>query len=177
MQTFEVTLKNEKERSYRLIILFLVILHILFFVYLLFDEQLWKKAVAGLIVTILYSGYRLLITNTAKKKFSFGSGYFFLFSILSSINWLFAVIEMILYLLSFFALEPIILSFTSLYINKTKFPNRKFYWQELLNVILKDNILTLDFKNNKLLQAEIENTNIDENEFNAFAKAQLNNQI
>ena len=40
------------------------------------------------------------------------------------------------------------------------------------NVILKDNILTIDFKNNKLIQVEIEN-NINEIQFNEFARQQL----
>ena len=37
------------------------------------------------------------------------------------------------------------------------FPGKKYQWDQFSNVVLKDNILTLDFKNNKLLQAEIEN--------------------
>ena len=40
-------------------------------------------------------------------------------------------------------------------------------------VILKDNILTMDFRNNRIIQAEIDNEDISENDFNTFAKEQL----
>ncbi len=56
--------------------------------------------------------------------------------------------------------------------HKTR-PYRRFKWSDLSNVVLKDNIITLDFKNNKLIQGEI-NTSVDENIFNAFVKDQLN---
>lgn len=43
-------------------------------------------------------------------------------------------------------------------------------WSEFNNIILKDNLLTLDFKNNKLLQLNINEseTTVDENSFNTF---------
>ncbi len=47
-------------------------------------------------------------------------------------------------------------------------------WNELSNVVLKDGLLTLDYKNNKLLQTEVsEDFYIKESEFNAFCKAQI----
>ena len=48
-------------------------------------------------------------------------------------------------------------------------------WNEFNNVILKDNLLTVDFKNNKLLQLEIDETNgeINEKIFNNFCNGQL----
>jgi len=176
MKRFEITLKNEKEKTYRFIILLFVVLHVLFFVYLLFDEMLWKKGVAGLVLTFLYSCYRLLITNINKQKFSFGSGYFFLLIFISlDDNWLFWVIELILSTLSTIALTPIAFSFTSTEVKNTGFPFKKYQWDQFLNVVLKDNILTLDFKNNKLLQAEVATTNINEDAFNTFALELLNN--
>jgi hypothetical protein len=174
MHTFGITLKNEKEKSYRRIILFFVILHILLFSYLLFT-RLWKEGLSGLIVTVLYAGYRLLICNKNKQKFTFGSGYFFVFGIVSIMDtWWLGIIDMILFLLSSIALVPISLTFSSADIKKAGFPFKKYQWDEFSNVILKDNILTLDFKNNKLLQAEIANKSINEEAFNTFAKEQLN---
>jgi hypothetical protein len=49
-----------------------------------------------------------------------------------------------------------------------------YEWEQFGNLILKDNLLTLDFKNNKVLQLEIEeNTAIDEKAFNAFCASHL----
>ena len=47
-------------------------------------------------------------------------------------------------------------------------------WNELSNVIKKYDLLTLDFKNNKLLQVQVINTDgINEDEFNQFCQQRL----
>lgn len=47
-------------------------------------------------------------------------------------------------------------------------------WGQLTNVIKRDDLLTLDFKNNKLMQVQIINSNdVPENEFNQFCRQQL----
>lgn len=55
------------------------------------------------------------------------------------------------------------------------FPRKEYKWTDLNNVILRDNILTVDFKNNKLIQKEIESAASvqDEQDFNAFCAGQL----
>jgi hypothetical protein len=54
------------------------------------------------------------------------------------------------------------------------FPTRIIQWNELNNVILKDGLLTIDFKNNKIIQQLIKHSNaINEKEFNEFCKQQL----
>ncbi len=57
------------------------------------------------------------------------------------------------------------------------FPFKSYAWEQLKNVILKDNILTLDFINNKILQKETESdvSPETEKEFNEFCKQQLAN--
>jgi len=54
-------------------------------------------------------------------------------------------------------------------------PKKSYQWQEMTNIILKDGILTLDFKNNKLIQKPIDlhTTEMIEKEFNEFCKDQL----
>ena len=52
--------------------------------------------------------------------------------------------------------------------------DRIIEWNELSNVIKKHDLLTLDFKNNKLLQVQVINADhIDEDEFNQFCQQQL----
>jgi hypothetical protein len=50
-------------------------------------------------------------------------------------------------------------------------------WAAIENVVLKDNLLSIDFKDNQLMQIEIanESTLIDEKNFNQFCKQQLVN--
>lgn len=56
------------------------------------------------------------------------------------------------------------------------FPKQHYAWSDMKNVILKDGIITVDFKNNKLLQKEIQSgsTAQDEKEFNEFCRIKLN---
>ena len=55
------------------------------------------------------------------------------------------------------------------------FPQMKISWDQLNNVVLKDDLLTIDFKNNKIIQQLIQKKEpaVDEQEFNDFCKAQL----
>jgi hypothetical protein len=55
-------------------------------------------------------------------------------------------------------------------------PKKYYSWQDLNNVVIKDGILTIDFKNNKLIQKEIESDTsaTEEQEFNEFCMGRLN---
>jgi hypothetical protein len=54
---------------------------------------------------------------------------------------------------------------------------QQFDWTAFNNVILKDGLLTLDFKSNRLIQREVadddEEDDADEEEFNAYCRARL----
>lgn len=56
------------------------------------------------------------------------------------------------------------------------FPKKHYQWSELANVVLKDNLLTIDFKNNKLVQKETDGSISarEEEEFNDFCRKWLN---
>ena len=58
-------------------------------------------------------------------------------------------------------------------------PKRKYLWNEVSNVVLKEGILTIDLKNNKLIQKEIDAdiSEADEQDFNDFCKHQLKNAV
>jgi hypothetical protein len=50
-----------------------------------------------------------------------------------------------------------------------------FPWSAMQNVVLKDNLLTIDFKTNKIIQVEIieGGRTVDEAEFNRFCNERL----
>jgi uncharacterized protein YehS (DUF1456 family) len=52
---------------------------------------------------------------------------------------------------------------------------KKVQWAALNNILLKDNLLTVDFKNDKIVQQYIDETTIavNEAEFNDFCRQQL----
>jgi len=53
---------------------------------------------------------------------------------------------------------------------------KKVLWEEIDNVVLKDGLLTIDFRNNRLLQREIDSgeSEASENEFNEWVKLRIN---
>ncbi len=53
------------------------------------------------------------------------------------------------------------------------FPKKHYLWNEVEQIVLKDNILSIDLKNNKLMQftlTEKDNKDIDQHAFNDFCK-------
>ena len=56
------------------------------------------------------------------------------------------------------------------------FPKKNYQWSDLQNVVLKDNVLTIDFRNNKLIQKETDApvSYTIETEFNGFCVKRLN---
>lgn len=69
--------------------------------------------------------------------------------------------------------EEIAFDETEIVINSL--PKKRVLWNELNNVVLKDGLLTIDFKNNKLFQREVndEVASQTETEFNSFCVARL----
>lgn len=77
----------------------------------------------------------------------------------------------ILYILSVRKLDVL---FSRHAIRYPSFPARTIRWYALNNVVLKDGLLTLDFKNNKLIQQLIaEDCKVDETAFTAYCQHQL----
>lgn len=170
---FEIILKNEKERTYRMITLLFVVLHVLYFTYLLFDKVLWRRGITGLSIIALYTLYRLIISKTTSQRFYFGAGFFFPFAIFSNQIWL-MIVDGILLGICAAALQKKSVYFNSHVVEYKAFSYKRYKWNDFSNILLKDNILTLDFKNNKLLQAEIDPAFApDERIFNQFASEQL----
>ena len=134
MQAFSIRLKNEKAKTYKLIILFFVILHIVFFIYFCFNSRPWTVGSIAFII----------------------------------------IADIFLIVLGKIALQNTAFNFNTSSIEKLNFPLKTYSWDEFSNIVVKDNILTMDFKNNKLFQAEIETINSSEEAFNTFAKQQLN---
>jgi hypothetical protein len=69
------------------------------------------------------------------------------------------------------------IGFTENGITFNTLPKRTLQWTEVSNVVIKDGLITIDQKNNKLYQKEIEGyvSKDIENEFNDFCRRQLKN--
>ena len=75
-----------------------------------------------------------------------------------------------------FTLNKKLVHFSENGITYPTFPTRSISWKEVDFVILKDDILTIEMKNNKLMQFTLEkhiSSGINADEFNNFCKQQL----
>ena len=89
-------------------------------------------------------------------------------------NYLIAFACVLMGILYHLSLQKLQFVFNGNFVKKMNFPQAEYSWNKFSNVLLRDNILTLDFRNNKLIQLEIENErSISVIEFNEFAQQQL----
>ncbi|HMR93855.1 MAG TPA: hypothetical protein PKC69_16150, partial [Chitinophagaceae bacterium] len=136
--------------------------------------------VAGLVIAALYVVILLL------KKFKPGSSapqnwlpvLFPLLALawLGHTYWWVSLLMLTLFLLDKLASRRLTIHFTDKQIRFPSVPVKFIDWKELNNVVLKDGLLTIDYKNNKLLQAGLaaDEAAPDENYFNDFCNRQLN---
>ena len=176
MQQFEIVLKNEKVKSYKNIAWIFLALNFAVFIFLLFYDAFRPAALSFIIALLLYVLLRwyLFKNNRASyflDEFVFiipAAGWFGLH------NYLVAIACFLLGILYKLSLQQIKFVFRRESVTKVNFPKKEFEWSAFSNVLLKNNILTIDFKNNKLIQTELEKgQSIDETEFNEFAKSKL----
>ena len=181
METCCVYLKNERVVSYNRLGLLIMLMHVLyaafFFMYIKKEGGIVVMG-AGFLVALV--GFILNFSSGFRNKKPL-IPFSVLFMICSLVwiyyfnYWLAAAFGVLAVMDLAARLKPAIVFDTSK-IEIRAFPKKRVQWIELNNVMLKDHILTLDFKNDRLIQAEIspESNSIDENAFNSFCQARLN---
>lgn len=62
---------------------------------------------------------------------------------------------------------------------RNAFPKKRYEWFEIDNVMIRDNLFTLDLRNNKIIQKELDEeiSKELETEFNAYCKEQLHFKV
>lgn len=171
-------LKNAKLKSYYVMGWMLILLNLLALSILIFTpahEGKWIYAVIYIALMLF-----VFITSGNVKR----SGWIDKRTAIGTLLTLAIVIWVVFDLYVFAALNAVLCFFyyistrrfeivvSSKNIIYPSFPSRLIEWKELHNIIIKDGILTIDFKNNKLLQAELEEP-FNEKKFNEFCKEQL----
>ena len=182
LMNYNFSLKDNNAKSFRMFIWFLFFLHII--AACVFALNSTEQGVK-ISVYILLGFYALI------------SGFYYFLRTRKSALETFSLILALLYANFWFQHVGIIavLIFAAVYILASVIQGKKttvliaesgihltrvfktvdFSWGAMDNVILKDNLLTLDFTSNKILQVEISEANkiTDESEFNQFCQQQL----
>lgn len=177
---YVVTLRKNTVKPVNIVCHILMLLSILVFVYALAREH--QVGVNNdyrlMVITALAIVWWALILFSKKRKPYFRIGFFIV-----ALGWFFNPLHNILigifYVLAALLEKqvkfPAEIGIDSEGVLLNTLPKKSFLWKEIRNVVIKDNLLTIDFKNNKLLQKEIsEDVPYDmEKEFNGFCKGQL----
>ena len=176
MNDYQIILKNKKIKSYRLLGFIILLLNTAFLLYFLWSPL--KRSAAFLSLAIL-AVYFLLQWNYIRKgrqSFFFNEFIFFILGIcwINLENYYAVAINFVIGVLFYMAVQKLSIFISSKGVTINFFPKKEYDWDVFSNVVLKDGLLTLDFKNNKLFQGEIEDEKtINEREFNSFAVTEL----
>jgi len=179
MQKFKLVLINEKVKQYKLFALFIIILNILVLAFLAVTRSEIRYRCVALLILITILFIIEYFAKTKQKKFSAkGASILLVIGLYLSFKfWWPALIMAFLAILYIISVRQFVVSINANNIIYPSFPKRTIQWNELNNIIIRDGLLTLDFKNNKLVQAVVikrENDSDLEKEFNDFCRKQLN---
>ena len=185
MDSYTIILPNEKISTYKLVTFIVSIMNSSALFYLLlvggFSGIHYSLLVFSFLISVTLLVFYLFLKSQRKTILKF-----IIISILfSGIIWLLVTVSLIclgLILFSVFGLYN--LRPFELVINKDgvvfpSFPKKHFRWEEIDQIVLKDFVLTIDLKNNKLMQYSLnekENISLNELSFNQFVKS-LKNRI
>ena len=181
MYTF--ILKNEKTKKYRLISQLLVIFNLLGFVFLLIgDETIISRnyiVLFAILITAVYTFFTIVEWISKKPLPDFWHRMIFAYCAIAWLKagyWGLTIILLLFMILDIISHRKLVVKISETKIVIPYFPEKKADWSEMNNVILKDGLLTLDFKNNRIFQQMVLNSDwdIDEKEFNEFCQRQLN---
>jgi hypothetical protein len=175
--TFVVTLKNTSSKYIDRFSLLLLIISALLFL----KEQFFSPNIK---IAYLFGGIAIAaitswnIYQKKKGKTIYYSSALFIAAIawvtMPYLNWLFLPFAL-MGLFERQAKMPLEVGFTDSQIVINTLLRRKYTWSDFNNVILKNDLLTLDFKTNRLLQRETidEEGDAEEDEFNIYCREQL----
>lgn len=178
--SFKVVLKNEKTRQYDRMAQFILLLNVPIFIMAFIytsESRLQVLALTGAILAAAALTGDYFLAKAGKKKAKLKLAGLLVVAAawgLMDIWWacLPCLLLVLLFRVSGRELEVGVEKEAVMY---PSFPRRAIRWNELSNLILKDGLLTIDFKNNKILQSEIkeEPSGVDEGAFNEFCRQQL----
>ncbi|GAB3417851.1 hypothetical protein [Niabella aquatica] len=175
---YRFTIPNKKILTYQVFAYGIIILNLLglFFVQPVAGEKKFNivPAMIAVVLIILWDIYRY------KKKGSLQS--IGILILLCGIFWInigypyLLLLDILLWALYMISKRKLVITADAAGIVYPSFPEKKIGWDDISHMILKDDILTIDHKNNKIYQHIIEYTGketVNEAEFNDFCRKQL----
>jgi hypothetical protein len=179
MQSYSIPIPNEKAATYKVVTFIISLINLIAFVYVLLraDEKMPIIFISGLLFSLA-----AVLLFVARRYFA-GLKVVqpAVFILISSFCWIFTGIYLLGILLFSFSVislltsKALVITFNEEGILYPSFPVKMIGWQEVDFVMLKDDILTIELKNNKLMQFTLESEDaglLDAGEFNAYCARQ-----
>lgn len=181
MQQFELVLKNERAQQYQLLTKLAVAINLLVLLILAVKAGSGSMRVqiivaVGVMMLVVLAQYYLQKSRLPQLM---GTALvFILITYLLLQFWWAAVLVLLLFFMYSITQRKLIVAVNNEQIIYPSFPRRHIAWTDLNNLILKDGLLTIDFRNNRVAQNHVINSGNDnsfnETEFNEFCRRQLN---
>jgi hypothetical protein len=172
--------KDKRKRSFVVLAWLLAVSNLIFVTYIAIATAMIPTLRWIIFPSVAYLLFLALFQQIKGKTFLNQYSLLPLFLLLA-IGWfllnfvLMGIASLLICVTAFFALSDKSILFTQNHVRPRVLFGQRIEWSTLSNVILKDNVLTIDYKNNKLLQQEIDDSIslINEQEFNDFCRLQL----
>lgn len=177
---YVVVLKNNHKKTIEKTgWLFSILSILLLSVNIYYNQKEWLQY--AFLLTIIFLTVSNIYDQKRKKSFRFGIviiiagiGILMHSTLPNSIGWLFILAGLSEKKL----LQNREIGFSKNEIKENGLFGKKIRWEDLNQVIIKDDILTIDFKNNKLIQAETDDEDDDEyevgdDEFNTYCRNRI----
>jgi hypothetical protein len=182
---YSIILPNEKAKTYDYVTLFILLMNLLVFGFIYFNsiEMHIKNLSLWGTVVCLFSFAILLIHRFTKYRYPFRIEIIFIVLALLwflTDRYLLALSIVCFAVMGTYTRRKFEVIFSTEGVVYPSFPKKTFLWADVSNVILKDGMLTIDLKNNKLIQTVIDKESelaINEREFNLFCKKQINSDL
>lgn len=177
--SYEIEVPHEKAATYKVVTFIIALINAAAFAYMYFNEPNKSNrsfALLGLILgSVAFVFYLLKMYTKHLQTFKIEIAFIILAVLWFACGngWL-SLPLLVFAFLGFYTNKKSIIIFNKAGIKYPSFPPRFFKWVELDFVLVKDGILTIETKNNQVLQFTIskeETEKLDEKQFNGFCEA------
>lgn len=179
-QTFDIAIPNERIKTYKLIAFIILSLNFFGFGFVFLKTTGNISYLAILLIITNAVPWSFYLLNKRHLKYPLVDISF----VASACLWFYignvwmALLLILFVTIGFFANKKPVIHFSTYGIKYPSFPPKKYAWADVQNVIWKDDLLTIDLKNNTLHQVNIEKDvaiTVNTELFNSWCVGLINN--
>ena len=179
MTKYQITLPNDKAKAYNRISLLVLAINLLAFGLSFFKQHSLAAYIAAMIMMFVISFALFLYIS---KNIKLQNKVTIVAIGLSAITWLLLGDYVLMFLMglvaavSFYTLQKPVVYFMDEGVAYPSFPKKMYPWSEVNQVMLKSNVLTIDLKNNQLMQFALPDetiVGINEDAFNEYCRGRV----